>query len=217
MVAAAAHAVQPPDRALGALLRQRLEHGEHRRGADPGADQQDRGIGSIQDERAPWRGDVDAVADGEPGVQVAAGGAVVLALDGDPVGGGTGQSGHRVVAQQRPLARVGLDAHGEVLAGTGGRERRARRVRELDRNDRLRFARDRGDGELPEAGPGGRRLGDAKAGVAAAGPPGRRRASIDSFSFSSEVTLSGLVGRPIAIPKYASVSFVIQRICDSGH
>lgn len=31
-----------------------------------------------------------------------------------------------------------------------------------------------------------------------------RRASIVSFCFSSGVTLSGLVGRPMAIPKYAS-------------
>ena len=30
-----------------------------------------------------------------------------------------------------------------------------------------------------------------------------RRANIASFSFSSVVTLSGLVGRPVAIPKYA--------------
>jgi hypothetical protein len=44
-----------------------------------------------------------------------------------------------------------------------------------------------------------------------------RRASIANFSFSSAVTLSGLVGRPVAIPKYAPGRFIIQRIYDSQH
>ena len=42
-----------------------------------------------------------------------------------------------------------------------------------------------------------------------------RRASMDSFSFSSGVTLSGLVGRPMAIPKYARAGPVFQLISDS--
>jgi len=44
-----------------------------------------------------------------------------------------------------------------------------------------------------------------------------RRASMVNFSFSSGVTLSGLVGRPRAIPKYASAGSLIQLISDSGH
>ena len=103
VVAAAACAVQPPDLPIGVLLRQRVEHGEDRGGADAGADQQDRRVGPVEDEGAARRGDVELVADGEPGVQIAAGGAVVLALDGDPVVAGVGRSGEGVVAEHRPL------------------------------------------------------------------------------------------------------------------
>jgi hypothetical protein len=42
-----------------------------------------------------------------------------------------------------------------------------------------------------------------------------RRDSIASFSLSSELTLSGLVGRPMAIAKYAPSPIIIQRIYDS--
>ena len=74
----------------------------------------------VEDEGAARRRDVELVADGEPGVQIAAGGAVVFALDGDPVVAGTGRSRERVVAEQRPLVVVGLDAQREVLAGACG-------------------------------------------------------------------------------------------------
>ena len=39
----------------------------------------------VEDERAAGRCDVELVADGEAGVEIAAGDAVVLALDGDAV------------------------------------------------------------------------------------------------------------------------------------
>jgi hypothetical protein len=42
-----------------------------------------------------------------------------------------------------------------------------------------------------------------------------RRASRASFSFSSGVTLSGLVGRPMAIPEYALARRIIRWISDS--
>jgi hypothetical protein len=45
VVAVAARAVQPPDLALGVLLRERVEHGDDRRRPDPGADQQHRRVG----------------------------------------------------------------------------------------------------------------------------------------------------------------------------
>lgn len=44
-----------------------------------------------------------------------------------------------------------------------------------------------------------------------------RRASIVSFSFSSGITSSGLVGRPMAIPKYVLARECIQRVSDSEH
>ena len=68
----------------------------------------------------------------EPRVQVAAGGAVGLALDGDPVVAGAGRSREGVVAQQRPLVGVGPDPHREVLARAGGGERRAVGILEAD-------------------------------------------------------------------------------------
>jgi hypothetical protein len=45
--------------------------------------------------------------------------------------------------------------------------------------------------------------------------PFGRRDSIASFSLSSELNLSGLVGRPMAIPKYVPRRTIIQRISDS--
>ncbi len=44
-----------------------------------------------------------------------------------------------------------------------------------------------------------------------------RRASSVNFSFSSALTLSGLVGRPSAIPNYAAPNCILQSIYDSGH
>ena len=66
----------------------------------------------VEDEGAPGCRDVELVADGEPGVEIAAGGALVLALDGDAVGAGAGRARQGVVAEHRsPLVRrAGLAA-----------------------------------------------------------------------------------------------------------
>ena len=44
-----------------------------------------------------------------------------------------------------------------------------------------------------------------------------RRANIESFSLSSAVTSSGLVGRPIPMPQYEGIASIIQLIYDSQH
>jgi hypothetical protein len=75
------------------LLRECVEHGEQGGGADADADQENGCAGLVEDERAARCCDVDLVADGKLGVQVAASGAGVFALDGDPVVGGAGRSG----------------------------------------------------------------------------------------------------------------------------
>ena len=75
--------------------------------ADAGADQQERSPGLVEDEGAARRGDVEPVPDGEPGVQVAARGAVLLALDREPVVAGVRASREGVVAQQGSLLLVG--------------------------------------------------------------------------------------------------------------
>ena len=99
MVLAAARAVQPPDLPLGTLLRQRLQHGEDRGGTDPGADQQQGRPRLVEEEGAARRADVEPVTDREPGVQVRAGGAAHLALDGDPVDARVRPAAQGVVAQ----------------------------------------------------------------------------------------------------------------------
>ena len=127
VVAAAACAVQPPDLSVGMLLRQRVEHGEDRGCPDAGADQQHGRVRLVEDEGAPWCCDLELVANRNPGVQVAAGGAVRLALDGDPVVVGAGRSREGVVAQHRSLLSVGLQSQRQVLAGARGRQPARRR------------------------------------------------------------------------------------------
>jgi hypothetical protein len=121
VLATVACAAQPPDLSVGALLCQCLKHGENGGGTDPGADQQHGRVRRIKDERATWCCNVELVADGEPTVQIAAGGATAFALDSDPVVAGPGWSGERVVAQHRPLPHVGLDSQSEVLTWAGRR------------------------------------------------------------------------------------------------
>src|SRR6188472_2870068 len=89
VVAAAARAVQPPDLPIGMLLLQRVKHGENWGCTDPRADQQHGRMRPVEDEGATRCRDVELVAESKPGVQIAAGGAVMFALDGDPVVAGT--------------------------------------------------------------------------------------------------------------------------------
>ena len=77
----------------------------------------------VEDEGAARRRDIELVADAEAGVQIAAGCAVAFALDGEPVVARIRWTRERVVAQQRPLGAVGLDADGQVLPGPRWRER----------------------------------------------------------------------------------------------
>src|SRR5262249_16232178 len=125
MFAAAACAVQPPDLSLGTLVRQRVKHGEQWRRADARTDEKHGAALRLADEGSRRRGNIDAVVDLEPGVQIAAGRAAAFALDADPVVADPRRPGQRIVAQQRPVLVVGLDAQREVLAGTRRWKRRA--------------------------------------------------------------------------------------------
>jgi len=49
-------------------------------------------VRAVEDEGAARRGDVELVADGEPGMEIAAGDAVAFTLDGDAVVAGAGRS-----------------------------------------------------------------------------------------------------------------------------
>ena len=86
MLGAAAGAVDPPDLARGPLRRQRVEHGQHRRRADPRAQQDDGARGLVEDERPGRRAELDDVAHPDPVVQVRADDAVALDPDAERVG-----------------------------------------------------------------------------------------------------------------------------------
>ena len=75
----------------------------------------------VEDEGAAGCGDLELIADAEAGVKVAAGGAVLFALDGDAVVAGAGRSGQGVVAEHRRRVAAGLDTQREVLTGLGRR------------------------------------------------------------------------------------------------
>ena len=107
----------------------------------------------------------------EAGVQIAAGGAVGFALDGDPVVAGVGLTREGVVAEQRPLlAGSGWTRTVRYWPGRGGGKRCAGGVFEPDGDHGVALAVDLGDGQLAEPGPGRRRARDREAGIAAAGP-----------------------------------------------
>ena len=167
-VAAAACAVEPPDLAAGMLRRQGVEHRQDRRRADAGADQQHGRAGLGEDEGASRRPDLEPVSDRDPGVQVAAGGALLLALDGEPVAARAGPSRKGVVAQHRPLLIVGPKSQREVLAGARGRERLAVGILEADGDHRVALALDRRDRQPAEPCPGRRRARRDQARVASA-------------------------------------------------
>ena len=89
-------------------------------------------------------------------VQVAAGDAVGLLLDADPVGAVVGRRRQRVAADRGRLPGA-ADPQREVLARAGRRERGAVGGREVDRAHVLAFPHDLGHAQLPEGGPGRRR------------------------------------------------------------
>ena len=116
---AVASPVQPPDLALAPGARQRLEHGEHRGCADPGAEQHDRPLAVPKHEAAAGGGRVDQVALVHVVVHVVAPHALRFELDADAEAVRVGDRGERVAADQRRLARAaGLQPEREVLAGS---------------------------------------------------------------------------------------------------
>ena len=90
VVGAVAGAVEPPDRPRRGVAGERVEHREHRRRADAGAEQDDRPVARPQDEGAARGRDLEHVPDAHGVVQPAAGRAV--ALDADPEAASPGTS-----------------------------------------------------------------------------------------------------------------------------
>ena len=75
----------------------------------------------VEDEVAAGRGHLQDRPGPQATVEVAAGDAVRLLLDADPVGAGVGRRGQRVAAYRGRCAGTG-DPQRQVLAGLGGRE-----------------------------------------------------------------------------------------------
>ena len=88
MFARSACPVQPPHVPVAAGLRELVQHGQDRRDADAGGDQQDRAGAVVQHEVTAGRGHLQDRSGFQVVVQVAAGDAVRLLLDADPVGPG---------------------------------------------------------------------------------------------------------------------------------
>ena len=113
---------------------------------------------------------VELVADAEAGVEVAAGGAVGLALDGDPVVAGVGRPREGVVAEHRPLARrragcARVRYWPGRAAGSGAPSGSSRRIEITDSLSRSMPA----TASRRKPGQAGGGLVDREAGVAAAG------------------------------------------------
>jgi hypothetical protein len=153
MLTRSACPVQPPDDPLAVARGELVQHGQDRRDADAGGDEQDRSVALVQDEVAPGRGDVQDLSRPQLAVQVAAGDAMGLLLDADPVGAACRRRGQRVAADRGRLPGA-ADPQREVLAGLGRREGGAVGCGEVDRGHLLVFPDDLGDAQLPEAGPG---------------------------------------------------------------
>ena len=84
-------AVKPPHLPLGVLRGERMQHGERRRGADTGTDQEHRRLCLAEGERAARCCDLELITHSDVRVQIAAGDPVRLALDADPVVVGAGR------------------------------------------------------------------------------------------------------------------------------
>jgi DNA-binding CsgD family transcriptional regulator len=153
MLPRSARPVQPPDGPLAAVRGEPVQHGQDRRDADAGGDEQHRAGALVEDEVAAGRGDVEVGSRFQVVVQVAAGHAVRLLLDADPVRAAGRRRGQRVAADRdrRPGA---ADPQREVLARPGRRKGRAVIGGEVDRAHPLGFPDDPGDAQLAEPGPG---------------------------------------------------------------
>src|SRR3954468_17724014 len=99
MVTDAARPVDPPDLAVRMPVDKCVEHREDGSCADPRADQEQWRVRRVENEGPPRRGDVEVVPGAQAGVQVAARGAIMLALDTDPVVAGVGRSAEGVIAE----------------------------------------------------------------------------------------------------------------------
>ena len=149
----AARPVQPPHLPLAAGGGELVQHGQHRRDPDAGGDEQDRAGAVVEGELAARCGRLQQRAGLQVLVQPAAGHAVRLPLDADPVGAGVRRRRQRIGAHRDRLGGAG-DPQGQVLPGPRGRQRGAVAGRQVDRAHRRVLMHDLGDPQRLESGPG---------------------------------------------------------------
>ena len=91
----------------GTCGRERVQHGQHRGGADAGRQQQHRSLVVAEREGPSWSRDVDRGAGMRVGAQEAAGRAVGFLLDADAVVPVAGRAGQRITADDRRGVDIG--------------------------------------------------------------------------------------------------------------
>src|SRR3954453_20036604 len=101
MMLPVASPVKPPDRPCRAGCCQRVQHRQHRRRADPRADQHERAISGLENEAAARRADVERVAYPHLVAQVRSGGTVRLELYADAIAFRREGPRKRIAAKQR--------------------------------------------------------------------------------------------------------------------
>ena len=93
-----------------------MQHRQHRRDTDTGADKDDRSRTGRERERAARSGDLQAIARADALVEKAACEAA-LVLDGNPIVGGAGRTAQRIVPSDGGTIRARPHTDHDVLAG----------------------------------------------------------------------------------------------------
>src|SRR4051794_32539428 len=173
MVTTVASAMEPPDVAFRMPVGKCVQHREDWSCADPCADQKQGCVGvRVENESSARRGNLELVTNTQAGVEISARGAIVLALDTDPVIARSGRPAERVIAQDG-FVLMDLYAHRQVLAGAGSGQRSAVGIVEPDRDNGGGLPVDRRHGQCSETGPCRGRAGCAETDVAAAAAGGQ--------------------------------------------
>src|SRR5271165_6994919 len=110
--------MQPPNRPRrhGACSNLTMQHRQHRRDADTGADKDDRSLPRGKRERATRSADLQATACPDALVEKAACEAA-LVLDAYPIVGGPGRTAQRIVSRDSGSIRARSHADHDVLTG----------------------------------------------------------------------------------------------------
>ena len=158
MVRPIAGRMQPPNRPRrhGACSGRTMQHRQHRRDADTGADEDDRRCTGRERERTARSADLQPTACPDALVEKAACDAAFV-LDANPIVGGPGRAAQRIVPGDGGSIRARLHADHDVLARQRRWQRRTVFGGELERSDVRAFLARSHDHNRAEATPRKRR------------------------------------------------------------